>query len=88
MSGEPVGQRKRPFGGDESVEKQVAKRRKAGTGERSDRHLMTKKVRRSSLRTVRMIATPEKSFESGEEGAGGAGSESETIHYTVSSGCS
>ena len=60
VSGEPVGQRKRPFGRDESVEKQVAKRRRAGTGERSDCHLMTTKVRRSSSRTVWMVPTPEK----------------------------
>ena len=61
-SGDSVGQRKRPFRGDESVENQVAKRRRAGEDERSARHLMTTKIRRSSSRTVRMIATPEKSL--------------------------
>ena len=61
-SGDSAGQRKRPFRGDESVENQIAKRRRAGLGEQSGRHLMTAKVRRSSSRTVRMIATPEKSL--------------------------
>ena len=67
-----VGWRKRPFGGDKVVEKQVAKRRRDGVEERSGRHLMATKRRRSSLRTVRMVKTPEKLFESGEEGPGGA----------------
>ena len=62
MSGDSAGQRKRPFRGDESVENQVAKRRRAGMEEQSVRHSMTTKIRRSSSRTVRMIATPEKSL--------------------------
>ena len=61
-TGDHVGRRKRPFGGDEVVEKQVAKRRRDGVEERSGRHLMATKRRRSSSRTVRMVNTPEKSL--------------------------
>ena len=61
-SGEAVAQRKRPFKGDESVENQIAKRRRTARGEQCTRPCRTGKVRRSSSRTVRMIATPEKSL--------------------------
>ena len=61
-SGETGEQRKRPFVGDDSVDVQLAKRRRAGRGETCTRPCRTGKIRRSSSRTVRMIATPEKSL--------------------------
>ena len=64
-------QRKRPFTGDDSVEVQMAKRRRTGREEKCTRPCRTGKMersssrtarQRSSSRTVRMIATPEKSL--------------------------
>ena len=73
-SGTSTEQRKRPFIGDDSVEVQVAKRRRTRTArkETCTRPCGTVKMtvrsspriakQRSSSRTVRMIATPEKSL--------------------------